>query len=389
MSVTTPRGFVASGTACGIKGPNAPDLALVATDDGRSVPAAAVFTTNLAAAAPVLVSRAHLTATAGQAAAVILNSGNANAATGERGHNDAERMCQLVATGIGCQPAAVLVCSTGLIGIPLPIDAIEAGMAELLRRRAGDGGQDAAEAILTTDTHAKQVVVAGDRFMVGGMAKGAAMLAPHMATMLAVLTTDAEVKPQPLRRALADAVARSFNQLTTDGATSTNDAVIVLASGRREVEPDEAELTEALWEACSDLAGQMADDAEGSTKVVRVRVTGAASNGDAAQGARRIADSQLVKCSFYGEDPYWGRIVSELGSAGIAFDPASVSVSYGGITVCTGGVEAPSYNADALKSAMAQRSIEVVADLAIGDGEGAVLTVDLTHGYIDENMRTS
>jgi glutamate N-acetyltransferase/amino-acid N-acetyltransferase len=389
MSVTTPSGFVAAGTACGIKGPNQLDLALVATDDGQPIPTAAVFTTNLAAAAPVLVSRHHLSTSEGQAAGVILNSGNANAATGVRGNSHAERMCQLVADGIGCLPVEVLVCSTGLIGIPLPIDAVEAGMDELLGQRAGDGGPRAAQAIMTTDTCPKQVTVEGERFTVGGMAKGAAMLAPHLATMLAVLTTDASASAGALQRALRGAVERSFNVLTTDGATSTNDTVIVLASGRSGVEPDEADLAEALWEACSDLAGQMAGDAEGSTKVVRVRVVGAATSAEAAQGARKIAESQLVKCSFYGEDPYWGRIVSELGAAGITFDPARVSVAYSGVAVCVGGVQATSYDSSALKVAMAQPSLELRADLGVGDGEGAVLTVDLTHGYIDENMRTS
>jgi glutamate N-acetyltransferase/amino-acid N-acetyltransferase len=215
------------------------------------------------------------------------------------------------------------------------------------------------------------------------------MLAPHLATMLAVLTTDASASAGALQRALRGAVERSFNVLTTDGATSTNDTVIVLASGRSGVEPDEADLAEALWEACSDLAGQMAGDAEGSTKVVRVRVVGAATSAEAAQGARKIAESQLVKCSFYGEDPYWGRIVSELGAAGITFDPARVSVAYSGVAVCVGGVQATSYDSSALKVAMAQPSLELRADLGVGDGEGAVLTVDLTHGYIDENMRTS
>jgi len=389
MTVTTPSGFVAAGAACGIKGPNQLDLALVATDDGQPVPAAGVFTTNLAAAAPVLVSRDHLAASGGRAAGVILNSGNANAATGVRGNSHAQRMCQLVADGIGCGPREVLVCSTGLIGIPLPIDAVESGMAALLDQRTGDGGPRAAQAIMTTDSSPKQVTVEGERFTIGGMAKGAAMLAPNMATMLAVFTTDASVQPAQLHRALGNAVERSFNLLTTDGATSTNDTVIVLASGRSGAEPDEADLAEALWEACSDLAGQMAADAEGSTKVVRVRVTGGATSAEAARGARKIAESQLVKCSFYGEDPYWGRIVSELGSAGITFDPARVSVAYGGVVVCAGGVEAARYDSAALKAAMAQPTIELVADLGLGEGEGAVLTVDLTHGYIDENMRTS
>jgi glutamate N-acetyltransferase/amino-acid N-acetyltransferase len=221
------------------------------------------------------------------------------------------------------------------------------------------------------------------------MAKGAAMLAPHMATMLAVLTTDAAVEPALLRRCLTIAVARSFNQLTTDGATSTNDTVIVMANGRAGVAPDEGDLTESLWEACADLAGQMAADAEGATKVVRVHVTGAASDEEAARGARRVAESQLVKCSWYGRDPYWGRILSELGSAGIAFDQDRANVSYGGITVCRGGTAATGFDAEALAGVMAQPTIELVAHLGLGQGEGGVITVDLTHGYIDENMGTS
>jgi glutamate N-acetyltransferase/amino-acid N-acetyltransferase len=232
------------------------------------------------------------------------------------------------------------------------------------------------------------VEVPGHGFSVGGMAKGAAMLAPNMATMLVVLTTDAEAAPAMLRRALAGAVARSFNQLTIDGATSTNDTVIALASGRTGVTPDEMALTEALWEACAELAGQMAADAEGATKVIRVRVRGATDAGEAARGARRVAESQLVKCSFYGQDPYWGRIVSELGSAGIAFDVDRVSISYGGVTVCQAGV-ASRHDRDAVAEVMAQPTVELVADLGLGPGEATVLTADLTPGYIDENMRTS
>jgi glutamate N-acetyltransferase/amino-acid N-acetyltransferase len=389
VSVTSPAGFVAAGMSCGIKDDGRPDLALVATAEGRPAPAAAVFTVNLAAAAPVQVSRAHLEATAGRAAAVILNSGNANAATGEDGRAAAERMCQETAAGLGCRPQEVLVCSTGLIGIPLPVENVGAGIPALVKSRAADGGPRAAEAIMTTDTHPKQVQVPAQGFTVGGMAKGAAMLAPNMATMLAVLTTDAIAEPATLRRALRSAVARSFNQLTTDGATSTNDTVIVIASGASGVTPDEPELTETLWEACADLAGQMAGDAEGATKVVRVRVAGAATTDEAAIGARQIAESQLVKCSFYGQDPYWGRIISELGSAGIAFDIERASVSYGGVTVCRGGVAAPDYDRAKLVSVLAQPTIELVADLGLGEGEATVLTVDLTHGYIDENMGTS
>ena len=392
MSVTGPKGFVAGGVPCGLKASGDADLALVATGDGRPVPAAGVFTSNLAAAAPVQVSRRHLATTAGHASAVILNSGNANAATGAAGHDHAERMCRLTAEAIGCRPTEVLVCSTGLIGIPLKIDLVAAGLPALAAARAGGprGGRAAAEAIMTTDTRSKQVHVPGPGFSVGGMAKGAAMLAPDMATMLAVLTTDAVAEPATLRRALRRAVARSFNDLTVDGCTSTNDCVLILAGGGSGTTPTEPELSEAVWEACAELAGQMAADAEGATKVVRVRVVGAASADDAAAGARKIAQSQLVKCSFYGQDPYWGRVVSELGSAGIAFDIDRVRVSYGGITVCAGGVEAGDpAQAAALGEVMAAPSVELVADLGLGDGAAAVLTCDLTHGYIDENMGTS
>jgi glutamate N-acetyltransferase/amino-acid N-acetyltransferase len=308
-------------------------------------------------------------------------------------------MCQLAAGGLGCRPEEVLVCSTGLIGIPMPIETIEKGIPFLIDDRTVDGGQRAAEAIMTTDTHAKQVVVSSAGFTVGGLAKGAAMLAPDMqphdtaahATMLAVLTTDAVVEPAQLRRALAEAVARSFNQLSIDGATSTNDTVIVLASGRSGVSPDERDLTEVLWEACADLAGQMAGDAEGGTKVMRVRVMGAASTADAANGARKVAQSQLVKCSWYGEDPYWGRVVSELGSAGIAFDMQRVRIRYGSVTVCDGGVATrlDDQATRALAAVMAEPTIELVADLGLGDGQATMLTTDLSHAYIDENMRTS
>jgi len=389
MSVTAPRGFVAGGVACGIKASGAADLSLVATEDGGAVAAAGVFTTNLAAAAPVQVSRRHLEMTGGRSAAVILNSGNANAATGAAGRADAERTCRETAERLGCATEAVLVCSTGLIGIPLPIDVLAAGIPAVLADRSPDGGSRAAAAIMTTDTFAKQTVVPGPGFAVGGMAKGAAMLAPDMATMLAVLTTDAVVEPALLRRALAGAVGRSFNELTVDGATSTNDTVVVLASGRSGTAAGEHELTEALWEACADLAGQMAADAEGATKVIRLRVTGAANAQDAAAGARKVAQSQLVKCSWYGQDPYWGRIVSELGSAGIAFDIDRVRVSYGGIVVCDGGIEARPADTMSLDAVMGRARIEIDADLGLGSGEASMLTADLTHAYIDENMTTS
>lgn len=390
MSVTAPDGFVASGVHCGVKAdPAARDLALVATDDALAVPAAAVFTSNRAAAAPVEVSRAHLSATGGRAAAVVLNSGNANAATGSTGREHAERTCALVGDALGCAAEEVLVCSTGLIGIPLPMGPLEGGILPLVGARARDQGAAtaAADAIRTTDTVAKQVVVAGGGFTIGGMAKGAAMLAPDVATMLAVLTTDAAVGPADLGAALVVAVESSFNALSVDGCTSTNDTVIVLASGRGET-PSGTVFRDALAEACAGLAAQMAGDAEGATKVVTVRVTGAPTPDDARRAARKVAESQLVKCSFYGGDPYWGRVVSELGSAGVPFDLNLVSVAYGGVVVCSGGV-ASAHETSAVVDHLAGRHVEVVADLGLGPAQATILTNDLTPGYIDENMRTS
>jgi glutamate N-acetyltransferase/amino-acid N-acetyltransferase len=250
-----------------------------------------------------------------------------------------------------------------------------------------EGGAAAARAIMTTDTVDKQVVVEGDGWVVGGMAKGAAMLAPNMATMLAVLTTDAEVDAGRLTTMLQQVVAQSFNTLSVDGCTSTNDTVIVLASGRAGA-VDEGELQMALTAACTGLAEQMAGDAEGATKVVRVRVVGAASDEEAAIGARKVAESQLCKCSWYGQDPYWGRIVSELGSAGIAFDPDTVSVAYGGVVVADGGV-AVAHDEATVREHMAGRHLEIVCDLRQGEGTGSILTNDLTHAYVDENMGTS
>ncbi|MDP9021058.1 MAG: bifunctional glutamate N-acetyltransferase/amino-acid acetyltransferase ArgJ, partial [Actinomycetota bacterium] len=385
MSVTAARGFEAAGVACGIKDDGRADLALVATADRRAVPAAGVFTANLATAAPVLVSRSHLDATAGQAAAVVLNSANANAATGDAGRADAEQTCALVADRLGCRGEEVLVCSTGLIGIPLPMTAIRAGVPSVTGALCPAGAADAAGAILTTDTAAKEVAVGGPGFTVGGMAKGAAMLAPDMATMLALLTTDAAASPAELGAALHAGVADSFNTLSVDGCCSTNDTVLLLGSGLAGP-VDHDRLTAAVVEACADLAGQMAADAEGATKVVRVVVTGAASTDDARRVARRIADSQLCKCSWYGADPYWGRVVSEAGSAGAAFDPGRVSVAYGGVTVCVDGVAA-AHDDTALMEVMAGRHLQVGVHLGLGEGAASILTSDLTHGYIDENMR--
>ena len=392
MSVTAVPGFVAAGMACGVKASGADDLAMVATADGTPVTAAGVFTSNRMTAPPVLVCRDHLSATGGRAAAVVLNSGNANAATGAAGRADAEAMCALTAEAVGGTPDEVLVCSTGLIGFPLPMDRIAPAIPTVAAALTVDGGLAAARAIMTTDTVPRTTVTTGPTteggaFTVGGVAKGAAMLEPNMATMLAVLTTDAEVDPSTATDLLRDAVGISFNCLTVDGAESTNDTVLLLASGTAGP-VDTADLGAALADACRDLAVQMADDAEGSTKTVFLTVTGAASDAEAATGARDTANCQLVKCSWYGEDPYWGRLAAEMGAAGIAFDPATITIAYGGQVVYAAEQVQP-VDEMALATHMAGRRIDLEVDLGQGDGSAWIVTTDLSHAYIDENMRTS
>ena len=390
MSVVAASGFVAGGVACGIKASGDADLALVATADGAPAAAAGVFTQNLVVAAPVVVSRRHLAASGGRATAVVLSSGNANAATGEQGEADATEMCALTAAELGCRTEDVLVCSTGLIGYPLPMGALRAGVPAVAAARVEEaaGGIAAAEAIMTTDTRRKEAVVRGDGFVVGGMAKGAAMLAPDMATMLAVLTTDAALDPVTLAGVLREGVAGSFNAMSVDGCTSTNDTVLLLAGGRAGPPADTAGFAAAVADVCLDLATQMVGDAEGHTKVVKVRVTGAMSDAEARQAARKVADSQLVKCSWFGEDPYWGRVASDLGTAGVKLDPGALTIAYGG-TVVSRGCVAAAHDTAAVAAHMAGEYLDLHCDLGAGDGRAQVLTNDLTYGYIDENKGTS
>jgi len=385
VSVTAADGFIAGGLACGIKESGAPDLALVATADRGSIAAAGVFTTNLAQAAPVQVSKQHLAG--GRAAAIVLNSGNANAATGEAGRRDARRMCELSAEGLGIAVDSVLVCSTGLIGIPMPMAAVEAGIPKLCGTLADDGGGAAAQAILTTDTKRKEAVARAGAATVGGMAKGAAMLSPAMATMLAVVTSDAAVAPVDLQRALSSAVSHTFDCLTVDGCRSTNDSVVVLANGRAG-KTDRYAFTDALTDVCGSLAEQMARDAEGATKFVRIRVRGAWSDAQAVVAARAVANSQLVQCSLNGGDPYWGRVLSELGASGAYLDPERVDIAYNDVTVCRSGV-ACGHDAAALQRAMDGHDIDIACDLHLAHGEAVAVTTDLSHAYIDENRRTS
>jgi glutamate N-acetyltransferase/amino-acid N-acetyltransferase len=399
VSVTAARGFAAGGLACGIKASGAPDLAIVATADHAPVTAAGVFTANLVAAAPVQVSRTHLHD--GRAAAVVLNSGNANAATGEAGRANALRMAALTAESLGGAPRDVLVCSTGLIGIPLPMDPLEAGIPKLAvaLRADAEGGRSAAEAIRTTDTVRKETaqhaeIAPGTTVTIGGMAKGAAMLSPAMATMLAVLTTDAAIDPSTLRTALTRAVTESFNALIVDDCTSTNDTVLVLANGAAGNEPltrssrGYEPFCDALDAACADLARQMAADAEGATKLATLVVRGARSAAEARSAARAVARSQLVQCSLYGKDPYWGRVLSELGASGARFDPERAEIAYQGITVCRDGIAA-AHDEAALAALMEPREVTIECDLHAGNGEATVIFTDLTHAYVDENMGTS
>jgi len=389
VSITTPKGFVASGLASGIKATGALDLALLATDDGTAVPTAATFTSNLAAAAPVQVSREHLGVNDHRASGVIVSSGNANAATGARGRADARRMCSLAASGLGMAAEQILVCSTGLIGIPLPMDPIESGIPRLVASRSdsAESAADAAQGILTTDSGPKEVLVEHATFAVAGMAKGAGMLAPNMATMLAFLTTDAQIEPGPLTDLLGIAVRDTFNSMSVDGCTSTNDTVVLMASGRAGP-ADPRVVVDAVSEACAALCSQMMADAEGASRLFQVRVTGALSDGEAHRAARKVADSLLVKCSINGEDAYWGRVASDLGSAGVRFDMDRLAITYGGETVCRDGIAAD-HDPTALARHMAGPLVDIHCQLGLAAGEGVVMGVDLGYGYIDENRTTS
>jgi glutamate N-acetyltransferase/amino-acid N-acetyltransferase len=386
MSVTAARGFVAAGCHAGIKRRRF-DMALVATDDRKPVAAAAVFTQNKFVAPPVILSRRRLEENGGRAAAILVNSGNANAGTGAAGLADAEAMAAAAASALQVAAQDVLVCSTGIIGTPLPMDVILAGTPKLAKKLSAGGAHDAARGILTTDHRAKEVLVEGSTFTLGGMAKGCGMIAPDMATMLAFLTTDADVSSGEMTRILRDASDRTFNTLNVDGATSTNDTAMLLASGRRG-RPEMSEFADAVHKACEDLTLQMARDAEGMTKMVALTVTGAASDEEARIAAKRIAENNLVKCSWYGGDPYWGRLLAAAGSAGIAFDPDKATVAYGGTIVSKGGAGAD-HDGEAVAAHMKGERIEIEVALGLGRGRAQVIGIDLGPGYIKENSRTS
>jgi glutamate N-acetyltransferase/amino-acid N-acetyltransferase len=387
VSVTGPKGFSASGVTAGLKPSGTPDLALV-VNHGPHRAAAGVFTSNRVQAAPVQWSRQVLVDRSLQA--VILNSGGANACTGPDGFADTHRTAELAADALqaaGHDVGAidVAVCSTGLSGVRLPMDMITASIPALVANLDTDGGHAAAEAIMTTDTVTKEAVSVGVGWSVGGMAKGAAMLAPGLATMLVVITTDAVVDPTTLHDQLAAATALSFDRVDSDGCMSTNDTVLLLSSGASGITPGAAELTDAVTAVCTDLALQLVADAEGSSHTITIDVVNAASESDAVEVGKSIARNNLFKCAVFGNDPNWGRVLSAVGTTAAVFEADQLDVSFNGVQVCrAGGIGEPRELVD-----LSGREVSVVVDLHAGDQRVRIWTTDLTYDYVRENAEYS
>ena len=382
--ITVPAGFRAAGVTAGLKDSGGSDVALV-VNDGPAKAAAAVFTRNRVAAAPVLWSRQAVSD--GRADAVILNSGGANACTGAQGFRNTHATAEKTAELLGISASDVLVCSTGLIGMQLPMEKLLPGVEAAAAGLSADGGLEAAQAIMTTDTVPKQAVFTGTdgSFSIGGMAKGAGMLAPGLATMLVVLTTDADIAAPALDEALRAATAVTFDRTDSDGCMSTNDTVILLASGASGTVPDQDEFTRGLTEVCHSLAQQLITDAEGASHDIAITTVNAATVADAETASRAVARSNLFKTAIFGNDPNWGRVLSAVGTTDAAFEPDRIDVSINGVQVCrNGGIGDPRENVD-----LSARAVDVVIDLHSGTERATIWTNDLTTDYVHENSAYS
>lgn len=388
--VTAPKGFAASGISAGIKKSGNRDMALIAA--ARPVPAAAVFTRNLVAAAPVVVSRAHISN--GLIRAAIVNAGNANACTGEAGLDDARRMAAVTGATLGCDPTDVIVASTGVIGVPMPMDLVVAGIEGAARALDRSPEDTAAEAIMTTDTFPKRsaakVTFDGREYTVGGMAKGSGMIQPNMATMLAFVTTDAALTPAACDAALRAAVRRTFNRITVDSDTSTNDMCLLMACGEAGGDaigpesPGFADVARAIHHVCGELARMIVRDGEGATKFVEVTVRGAVDEDDAEIAAFAVANSPLFKTALFGGDANWGRVAMAVGKSTAQVDPDLFDITFAGIPTCVGGTALP-FDEAAAAAALAAHDIEVLVDLHLGDGAATVWTCDLSYDYVRIN----
>ncbi|TAM67734.1 MAG: bifunctional glutamate N-acetyltransferase/amino-acid acetyltransferase ArgJ [Microbacteriaceae bacterium] len=378
MSVTIPAGFEASGVAAGLKASGKPDLALV-VNRGPLQSAAVVFTGNRAKANPILWSQQ--VASDGVVSAIVLNSGGANCFTGPQGFQTTHATAEAVAAGLGTSAGDVLVCSTGLIGEQLDRARLLAGVAAAVAALNPDGGADAAVAIMTTDTVPKTATHAGAGWSIGAIAKGAGMLAPGLATMLVVITTDAVLTAEQLDTALRAATRVSFDRLDSDGCMSTNDQVTLLASGASAVQPDPVEFQRALTAVCANLAEQLQADAEGASHDIRIEVVGAVSEADAVEVGRSVARNNLFKTAIFGNDPNWGRVLAAIGTTSAEFDPYRVDVSMNGVRVCHDGApDQPRERVD-----LHPRAVTVLIDLRVGAEQAIILTNDLTHDYVHEN----
>ncbi|HML51867.1 MAG TPA: bifunctional glutamate N-acetyltransferase/amino-acid acetyltransferase ArgJ [Propionicimonas sp.] len=383
MSVTAAKGFTAAGVVAGIKASGKADLALV-VNTGPRAHAAGVFTSNKFTAAPVVWSKKALAD--GRLAAVVLNSGGANACTGDAGYADTVQTAEWVGAEVGCDTTDVAVCSTGLIGVRLPMDAVLNGIQLAAQDQSTAGGPAAAEAIMTTDTVAKESIHTSPAgWTIGGMAKGAGMLAPALATMLVVITTDADLTSAELDAALRTATEATFDRTDSDGCMSTNDTVLLLASGAAKIQPDIDQFTEALTGVCADLAKQLLADAEGSAHDIEVNVVGAATEADALTVARAIARSNLFKCAIFGNDPNWGRVLASAGTVDAAYDPEHVDVAFNGVTVFEDG----QLGTDRSAVDLSARQVLVELNLHAGQAAASIWTNDLTYDYVKENAEYS